>query len=757
MMIIRLIYSICLKAFSLISTGNGTGKSGNKSQMREPVNPKKSWRATTAMIRFTKLIRDHGLTLGNKCNITGNDLFSIWVCFRMYIDSRINIERNSHREIIISQRSKAVHDVIIGTMGNPKGRKFYGFGGLIVGVKIRSKPETRQFCSINNINPSRGVTYESGTDILYDRVTKVIHDIANMKNLILAYESIKSNPGNMTPGANTLTLDGISLKWLHQVKSDLLAGKFKFSSVRRIQIPKPGKKDTRSLGIISPRDKIVQTAMLKVLEPIYEAVFKDCSHGFRPNKSCHTALQALKQKFSNVTWAIEGDISNCYDSIDHDILIRILKKRIQCDKTIALIKRSLKTPFKENDQMIWPKKGTLQGSPLSPLLCNIYLHEMDLYVEDLKKSFDRGKQRKKLKKYRSIQYKLEKKYLNLSEIKSLRVIQRKLKSKDPMDLSFRRFYYIRYADDFVIGIIGSKNECVKIREDLGIFLTETLSLNLSLSKTSINHFNKEGIFFLGTQIKGNQETEKLIKTIERGKGRKFKARVTSRTRMFAPLEKLLQKSIDNNICKRLQSGKVVPTALKRMVNYDHSDIVLFFNSKIRGILNYYSFVDNAKSLGIIVHAFKHSCALTLALKYKFRERSKVFKKFGKYLECKETGTKLFIPKTFARTQEFKINPQNPYTLLDIRWNNKLTHSNLNQKCLICGKIPVEMHHVKKIKDLVSRYKDEKIDYWTLQMAAINRKQIPLCKAHHIALHRGSLLPSEAEMLKASIKEFGQKY
>lgn len=757
MMIIRLIYSICLKAFSLISTGNGTGKSGNKSQMREPVNPEKSWRATTAMIRFTKLIRDHGLTLGSKCNITGNDLFSIWVCFRMYMDSRINIERNSHREIIISQRSKAVHDVIIGTMGNPKGRKFYGFGGLIVGVRIRSKPETRQFCSINNINPSRGVTYESGTDILYDSVTKVIHDIANMKNLILAYESIKSNPGNMTSGANTLTLDGISLKWLHQVKSDLLAGKFKFSSARRIQIPKPGKKTTRSLGIISPRDKIVQTAMLKVLEPIYEPVFKDCSHGFRPNKSCHTALRALKQKFSNVTWAIEGDISKCYDSIDHDILIRILKKRIQCDKTIALIKRSLKTPFKENDQMIWPKKGTLQGSPLSPLLCNIYLHEMDLYVEDLKKSFDRGKQRKKLKKYRSIQYKLEKKDLNLSEIKSLRVIQRKLKSKDPMDLSFRRFYYIRYADDFVIGIIGSKNECVKIHEDLGIFLTKTLSLNLSLSKTSISHFNKEGIFFLGTQIKGNLETEKLIKTIERGKGRKFKSRVTSRTRMFAPLEKLLQKSIDNNICKRLQSGKVVPTALKRMVNYDHSDIILFFNSKIRGILNYYSFVDNAKSLGIIVHAFKHSCALTLALKYKLRERSKVFKKFGKYLECKETGTKLFIPKTFARTQEFKINPQNPYTLLDIRWNNKLTHSNLNQKCLICGKIPVEMHHVKKIKDLVSRYKDKKIDYWTLQMAAINRKQIPLCKAHHIALHRGSLLPSEAEMLKESIKEFGQKY
>lgn len=754
MLITRLIYSICLKAFSLTIIGNGTSKSGNKSLMREPVNPEKSWRATTATIRFTKLIRYRGLTLGNKCNITGNDLFSIWVYFSIYMNSRINIERNPPRGIIISQRSKAVHGVIIGTMGNPKGRKFYGFGGLVVGVKIQRGPETRQFCSMNDINPLGSVIYESGTDILYDRVTKVIHDIANMRNLILAYEAIKSNPGNMTPGVDTLTLDGVSLKWLDQVKSDLLAGKFKFSSVRRVQIPKLGKKETRPLGVVSPRDKIVQTAMLQVLESIYEPVFKDCSHGFRPNKGCHTALRALKQQFSNVSWVIEGDISKCYDSINHDILIRILRKRIQCDKTIALIKKFLKTPFKENDQLVWPKIGTFQGSSLSPLLCNIYLHEMDLYVEDLKKSFDRGKRRRKLKEYRSIQYKLERKDLALSEIKSLRVMLRRLKSKDPfLDPSFRRLSYIRYADDFVIGIIGSRNECIKIREDLGNFLTQKLSLNLSLTKTSISHFNKKGIFFLGTQIKGNQETEKLVKTIERGKSRKFKARVTSRTRMFAPLKKLLQKSIDNNMFKRLKSEKIVPTALKRVVNYDHSDIIRFFNSKIRGILNYYSFVDNAKSLGVLIHGLKHSCALTLALKYKLRERSKVFKKYGKDLECKETGTKLFITKTFARTQKFKINPQNPDALLDIRWNNKLTHSNLNRECLICGETPCEMHHVKKIKDLVSRYKDKKIDYWTLQMAAINRKQIPLCKAHHIALHRGSLLPSEAEKLRKSIKEF----
>lgn len=629
-MITRLIYSLCLKAFHPISVGNEVNRSGEKSLLREPVNPKKTWRATTAMIRFTKLIRDSGLTLGSRCNITGKDLFSIWVPSRIYGDPRINIERNFCKKNI-SQQSKAVHDVLIGTMGNPKGRKFYGFGGLVVDLKTRRGPEIRQFCSTKNINPSGGVCHESRTDIAYDRITKVIHDIANMKNLILAYEAIKSNPGS-----NTRTLDGVSLKWLEQIRSDLLAGKFNFSPTKRLQTLEPRKNETRPLEIVSPRDKIVQTAILQVLEPTYEKIFIGCSHGFRPKKSCHTALQALKHKFSNVSWAIEGNISKCYDSINHDILIRILRKRIHCDKTVALVKKSLKIPFKEDDKFVRPKVGTLQGSSLSPLLCNMYLHEMDLYVEGLKKSFDKGN-------------------------------RQKLKSKDPLNLNFRRLNYIRYGDDFVIGIFGSREESVKIRDDLNNFLREKLSLTLSLTKTIISHFNKEGVFFLGTQIKGNREKEKLVENIKRKDNKKFKTRITSRIRMFAPIEKLLQKGIDNNVFKRLQSRKVVATALRRIVNYSHSDIIRFFNSKIRGILNYYSFVDNAKSLGSLIHGLKHSCALTLALKYKLRVRSKVFKKFGKHLQSKETEVKLFIPKTFARTQKFYIYPQNPKSVLDTRW------------------------------------------------------------------------------------------
>ncbi|MBE0439298.1 MAG: hypothetical protein IBX57_05895 [Gammaproteobacteria bacterium] len=736
-----------------MNIGNGICRSGSKSRLKEPVNLEKIRRATIAMIRITKLIRNRGLTLGNKRNITGNGLFSIWTSSRMYRGPRINIERNFYKKNI-SQRSKAVHGVIIGTMGSPKRRKSYGFGGFVVELMTQREPEIRQFHTKGNINLVGSVAKKCETDILYDGVTKVIHDIASIKNLTLAYKYIKSKPGNMTCGYDNLTLGGISLEWLNQLSFNLRAGKFQFTPARRVYIPKSGKDETRLLEVVSLPDKVVQIAILQVLEPIYENIFLDCSHGLRPNRGCHTALCFLKHKFSNSSWVIEGNISKCYDSIDHEILLRILKKKIKCNKTLALLKKFLKNPFEDHDRLVWPKEGTFQGSSLSSLLCNVYLHEMDLYMENLKQSFNRSKRNIESPNYRHIQYalSLSRKNLDLSEKKNLRAELCKRRSKDSFDSNFRRLNYVRYADDFVIGVVGSKEDCIQIQKDLSVFLSEELSLNLSQKKTAISHFNKDGIFFLETFIKGNREKKKVVKLVSKN-NLKLKARITSRIKMLVPIERILKKGVEENIFKRLESKKIVPTAVRRMINYDHADIIRLFNSKIREILNYYSFVDNAKSLGIILHSLKHSCALTLALKYKLRHRSKVFKKFGKYLECKDSGVKLFIPKTFVHFQKFQINPTTPDSILAVQWNNKLTRSNLNYGCLICGKTPSEMHHVKRVKNLKTRYRKRKIDYWTLQMAVINRKQIPLCTAHHIALHQGQLLPKEVEKLNKSIKKF----
>jgi group II intron reverse transcriptase/maturase len=640
-------------------------------------------------------------------------------------------------------------------MGNPNRRKFHGFGGFVVGCTFfctQRRPGIQQFHTRGSINLNRRAVPNDGIGIANDRITNVIHDIASIKNITTAYESIKSKSGNMISGGTPKTLDGLDLSWVDKASKDLKSGKFSFSKARRVNIPKQGSSKLRPLGVVSPRDKIILTAVLQVLEPFYEKRFLNNSHGFRPARGCHTALNSIQFRFGNFNWVIKGDIARCFDDIDHNILLRILKRDINCDKTIALLKRSLKNPFVDQGITVKPKRGIFQGNPLSPLLCNIYLHEMDMFITGMSHDFNLGSRRRKSPQYRKIQYELSKTSLDADARKHLKRRLREISSKDPLDPNFGRLSYVRYADNFVIGISGPKKDCEDIRDKLKEFLTKTLALELSMDKTVISHFNRDGVTFLETRIKGNKEREKVIRKIFRN-DKVIKTRTTSRARLEAPIEILLERGMANGFFKRLLDGQVVGMALRRVVNLDHSDILRFYNQKIRGILNYYSFADNAKSLGTIVHGMKHSCALTLALKFKLRRRAKVFKKFGKYLECKESGTKLFIPSSFARTKKFHINPPSPYAVMDLRWNNKLSRSNLNKGCLVCGETPSEMHHVRKVKDLKARYKTGKIDYWTFQMASVNRKQIPLCLAHHIAIHKDTLSLQEREMLKDSIRNF----
>jgi group II intron reverse transcriptase/maturase len=749
----RLNYQFCLKACSPRSIGNGWVRSEDKSQVKVPVKPDKFWRVKVAMIRITKLIRNDSLTLDGKCNITGKGLSLLWGRSRIYSTPLIISNCRSNKDKL-PQRSKAA---LLGrkrTMGNPKGPKSYGFGGLVVDAS-RRRPGICFYSSFSNIKPNGSVILKELREANSQPVvnTKIIHVIADLEILILAYETIKSSPGNMTPGDDGKTLDRISLSNLEKISSKLKAGKFTFSPARRVYIPKRDKDELRPLGVVSPRDKIVQIAMLMVLESIFEPSFVETSHGFRPGKGCHTTLKMVKHSFSNVNWVIEGDISKCYDTIDHSLLLNLLKKRINCDKTISLIKKSLRNPYRDNGQLVYPKIGTFQGSPLSSLLCNIVLHELDVFIDNLKKDFDKGVRRRKNPLYRKIQYQLgyDSKLSSLEKRKLANNL-RSLVSKDFNDPGFRRLRYVRYADDFLIGVIGKRCETVKVRLLVKNFLLDTLYLILNLDKTHITHFNRQGVNFLGTYLRGNQETEKKVHFILRNQKR-LKVRSTSRTRLEAPLIMLFKRGLENGFFKRTSEGRFVPTFCGRLINLDHADIIRFYNQKTRGILNYYSFVDNKKSLGQFVHGLKHSCALTLALKLKFRHKAKVFKKFGSTLRCPETKVELYIPKSFKRDQKFFINPEDPRVIMEKRWNNKFTRTNLFKSCLVCGKFPSEMHHLRQIKDLKSKYRQGNIDFWKLQLAGINRKQIPLCKAHHVSLHKGILSDEEKEKLIESIKNF----
>jgi group II intron reverse transcriptase/maturase len=282
-------------------------------------------------------------------------------------------------------------------------KKIGGDGVIVVGAIRRvtvSSLQVRTLVSKAGSNASRG------SDIHKPLVSNEVNikDISNYKNLVSAYELIKSNPDNMTAGVSRETLDGMSKTYIERLQQDLKAGKFEFNPARRTQIPKPGKNEKRPLTIASPREKIVQKAILLIMERLYDNKFLASSHGFRPGKGTHTAMKQLESCFQSVKYVIEADFSKAFDSIPHDVLMNRIKEEIKCEKTIKLIRSALKAGYVEfgvlHDNL---ESGTPQGSILSPLLCNIFLHKLDVFIEELKVEYQKGTKRKLSQEYTKLQ------------------------------------------------------------------------------------------------------------------------------------------------------------------------------------------------------------------------------------------------------------------------------------------------------------------------------------------------------------------
>lgn len=752
--IMGLVINLSLKTHNPSKIRKEKVGSGCESQLRIPHRFKKIGQVRIIMRRLTKLVHVGCFILIDTCYQWGKDVSALWSLSRMYQGPLITNASQPHQGASSGdmQRAKVINRGKYGNTRYPENRKVNGYGTIILEnagfrrmVGIRTYAEKANIKEHSSVSLSKHVEENKKNPSLMN--DKTIHLIGDETTLLLAYEMIKSNPGQMTRGYTGETLDGINLSWFTNTSKLIKAGKYRFSPSRRINIPKPGRQERRPLTIGSPRDKVVQKAIQLVLEPIYEPSFFINSHGFRPAKGCHTALKQIKDWFHGVTWVIESDISKCFPSLDHEILITLLRKRISCDKTIALIKNLIEAGYVDLSIFSNNKVGTQQGSILSPLLCNIYLQELDQFLYDLKLDFSSkpSYERRKNPAYRKIQYELSK----ANRVEDKKLLAKNLKglhSKDFMDPKFRKLFYVRYADDFIIGVTGSFTEAEDILEKVRHFLSETLKLDLSAHKTSIVHFKRKVIHFLGTDIYGASRKEKPMRTVKHpGWGKSIKVRVTPKVGMHAPIRKLLERLHANKILKRKKSGVYVPTALRRLINFEHADILGYYNSISRGILNYYSFVDNYGRLNSIVkYHLLHSCALTLALKYKLRHRSKAFKRFGSQLKDKNSDKEFVIPDNFHRKNLFQINPQQVDSVIAKKWNNKLSRSNINKACVICGAFPAEMHHVRKIRDLEQKYRKGKIDFFTKQMAAINRKQIPLCKIHHTGVHHNKL--SEAEMI-----------
>ena len=485
--------------------------------------------------------------------------------------------------------------------------------------------------------------------------TNIMQIMSDIDVLMAAYARIKSKPGNMTPGIDSETLDGISMGYFHRLQRELRTGAFQFRPTRRIEIPKPNGNGTRPLSIASPRDKIVQAAMQLVLEAIFDSDFSVHSHRFRPGKGCHTALKELRNTFTSVNWFIEADISKCFDSFDHKLLVKAVSERVKDQAFIDLLYKALKVGYIFQDKYFTSELGTPQGSVVSPLLCNILLHKLDLWLEEYMSAFSKGNRRKTNPEWRRLT-----RAGKLAEVHA-----RNIGSRMANDPDYKRMMFVRYADDFIIGIIGSKEDATVIRDKLRIFLAEQLKLELSMQKTKITHARNEMAHFLGTDIRITPlELRPVTKSTRLGVTLISKA--GTRPQLLCPINKLVGKLEARGIAK--PGG--VPTRWGRMIHFETHQIVKHYWTIWQGISNYYSFVNNTGSLGRIFYILKYSCVLTLAAKLKLGTKAKVFKRFGKDLAILDANGKTIasMPNpSLANTQKFSTNATNPFVRLEKTW------------------------------------------------------------------------------------------
>jgi len=657
---------------------------------------------------------------------------------------------------------------IVRNLGWPYPRKRKGYGVSVLELPLA----VRGLASDNTTGKSKGGSQQGFNPILAKEVRKVIFDnsfplpsivpyYSTVESLIVAYELIKSIPGNMTPGVGKTTLDGIDLNWFNRISAALSAGKYRFGSIRKVMIPKANSSELRPLGIASPRDKVVQKSLQLALAAVFEPLFLTTSHGFRPNRSCHSALNQVRMQFNHSTWVIDADIRKCFDRINHDVLMNIISRRISCKLTLHLIKSALSAGYLDQvgGNFIANSLGTPQGNVLSPLLCNIYLHEFDVFMNELIENFNRGDFLRSSPTYRKLCREMAKLPPGSREWRQLRSEVRDIPSVDLMDTNFRRLRYVRYADDFIIGVIGSHADAISILNLVNGWLMENLKLELHPDKTSVVRLRSESFKFLGVIIGPTESSDK--RTVRpAGDGTSARKRVQARLSMRIDILDMFRRLKAKGFCYFSRSLNIHKgQALGAIQNLDIVDIIRYYNSVFRGIWNYFSFVDNCASLVKVWWVLCESLAYTLARKLRIRGIKKVFKKFGNPIT--EQGVSFWRPDSFARDADRLINNlrssggfflsfHEVLNLISRTWARKYTRSNIGHFCIICGSNHfVQMHHVRMVRGLRAR----KLDFFTEQMAAINRKQVPLCRDHHALLHKNALSELDRSRFITGCQEF----
>ncbi|OJE49914.1 maturase [Bacillus proteolyticus] len=568
-------------------------------------------------------------------------------------------------------------------------------------------------------------------------IERIYRLLYNRELYLMAYQNIYSNNGSMTKGITEETVDGMSMKKIDDIIEKVKRESYRWTPVRRTYIPKKNGK-MRPLGMPSWSDKLLQEVMRIIMNAYYDPQFSDKSHGFRENRGCQTALEAIRYRdgWKSVKWFVEGDISDCFGSINHEIIIRIMSEKIHDSRFLRLIKHLLVSGYMEDWKYSQTLSGCPQGGILSPLLSNIYMNKLDQYVEKtLIHLYTSGIRRTENKEYRAILKQIDKykRHGNWQKVKELRKIAQQMPSKNPTDPKFKRLYYVRYADDWLIGLSGSKQDAEEVKAKIKTFLKTELNLNLSPEKTLITHAREEKARFLGYDIH--------VLHCNTQHDRRGQRIINGVIGLRVPEDKMKAK-----MNEYMAKGQPIHRK-ERTTNSDY-DIVSQFQAEFRGFAQYYLLAYNAHQLHNVKRVMERSLARTLANKHK-TTINKVFKKYKKVLKTKDGEYKVLhvaIERenkkplaTYFGGMKLAYNKtatiiENPVKIFNTR--TQLIDRLRNNTCELCGaRGNIEMHHVKKLKNLRNNSRKEKPE-WIKRMVAMNRKTLAVCEECHDKIHAG---------------------
>lgn len=525
-----------------------------------------------------------------------------------------------------------------------------------------------------------------------------------------AYANIYSNKGAITKGVDRNTLDGFSEERVNHLIGLLARREYCPKPVRRTYIPKKNGK-LRPLGIPTGDDKLVQEVVRILLEQIYEPIFSENSHGFRPGKSCHSALRQVKNVWNGTKWIIEFDIKGFFDNINHNKMIEFLEKKIDDKRIIHIIRQMLKAGYAQDWKYNATWSGTPQSGVISPILANIYLHELDTFMEDMICQFNKGERRKDNPDYKKLCRQMiiinrelrelrqkfkEGKPLNDARkeiLRERREIQKKMRvinSRLHVDSEYRRLRYVRYADDFIIGVIGTRKEAESVMLQVKEYINNVLLLEVSEEKTCIADAN-DGVRFLGYDIKTYTSTKTT--KIAWGKGTCNRRTISEKMQLHIPSEKMFQYASKNGYGDMaIFRPKSRPALLRR----SDVEILMTYNAEMRGLANYYSLAQGYKTaLQRVIGLAQWSFFATLSHKHKssigkVARKMKLSAQSGYELKVNING----IPKSYRL---FRLKDHEPPKIhnsnVDTPWDTTrftMTRSELVQRlnantCEYCGK------------------------------------------------------------------------